>query len=316
MKIRGNTIGTPMKPDNILVKAKNLTEAEKRQARENIGAWNEADGVTQLDINGGSQDKDVGVAVIGSGGLHTPILSFGQAREQNMPILRDISDGVDDYDAATVGQLKGKAEALADDIVDYTADNAVMYSEEQNLTDEQKAQARENIGALGKHEAVVVDLVIGNDEDYEPGNEIGVVMYPEDFVELDDDEVAAVLSIEGWRGGEPVILRGLAQCQFYSDAANKGYVDDNFVRRELGYVNNLHIGDTSKNAIFYTETQDGNTVLHLEDKGGYVPILRGVAIPKYDYDAVPRIYMEDYVESAIEKALANLPVYNGEVEEV
>ena len=38
MKIRGTTVGTPIKPEKVLVKSENLTEAEKARARENIGA--------------------------------------------------------------------------------------------------------------------------------------------------------------------------------------------------------------------------------------------------------------------------------------
>lgn len=38
MKIRGNTVGTTLRPDKALVKATKLTEEEKAQARENIGA--------------------------------------------------------------------------------------------------------------------------------------------------------------------------------------------------------------------------------------------------------------------------------------
>jgi hypothetical protein len=38
MKIRGNTVGTPIKPEKAVVKCQNLTEEEKAQARENIGA--------------------------------------------------------------------------------------------------------------------------------------------------------------------------------------------------------------------------------------------------------------------------------------
>ena len=38
MKIRGNTIGTTLKPEKNLVKATDLTEEEKAQARANIGA--------------------------------------------------------------------------------------------------------------------------------------------------------------------------------------------------------------------------------------------------------------------------------------
>ena len=38
MKIRGNTIGTPMKPEKNLVKATGLSPEEQAQARENIGS--------------------------------------------------------------------------------------------------------------------------------------------------------------------------------------------------------------------------------------------------------------------------------------
>lgn len=38
MKIRGNTIGTPIKPEKNLIKATDLTEEEKARARANIGA--------------------------------------------------------------------------------------------------------------------------------------------------------------------------------------------------------------------------------------------------------------------------------------
>ena len=43
MKIRGNTIGTPIKPEKNLIKATDLTEGEKKQARDNIGAISLAD---------------------------------------------------------------------------------------------------------------------------------------------------------------------------------------------------------------------------------------------------------------------------------
>ena len=43
MKIRGNTVGTPIKPEKNLIKATDLTEEEKAQARENIGALSEAE---------------------------------------------------------------------------------------------------------------------------------------------------------------------------------------------------------------------------------------------------------------------------------
>lgn len=37
-KIRGNVIGTPIKPEKNILKATNLTDEQKAQARENIGA--------------------------------------------------------------------------------------------------------------------------------------------------------------------------------------------------------------------------------------------------------------------------------------
>ncbi len=38
MKIRGNTIGTPIKPEKNILKATDLTAEEQAQARANIGA--------------------------------------------------------------------------------------------------------------------------------------------------------------------------------------------------------------------------------------------------------------------------------------
>lgn len=37
-KIRGTVIGTPIKPEKSLIKAKDLTDEQKAQARVNIGA--------------------------------------------------------------------------------------------------------------------------------------------------------------------------------------------------------------------------------------------------------------------------------------
>lgn len=48
MKIRGNTVGTTLRPDKVIVKATNLTEEEKAQARENIGAAS-ADDLSKID---------------------------------------------------------------------------------------------------------------------------------------------------------------------------------------------------------------------------------------------------------------------------
>ena len=44
MKIRGNTVGTPLRPEVVLTKASDLTEEQKAQARANIGAAAEESG--------------------------------------------------------------------------------------------------------------------------------------------------------------------------------------------------------------------------------------------------------------------------------
>lgn len=50
MKIRGNTVGTTLKPKTVLVKSENLTEAEKAKARANIGINDETIAQMQQDI--------------------------------------------------------------------------------------------------------------------------------------------------------------------------------------------------------------------------------------------------------------------------
>lgn len=70
MKIRGNTVGTNVKPESVLIKATDLTEEQKTQARANIGAAKEGSGGgggssvefdTTLSIEGAAADaKAVG----------------------------------------------------------------------------------------------------------------------------------------------------------------------------------------------------------------------------------------------------------------
>lgn len=144
MKIRGNTIGTPIKPDKTLVKAQNLTEAEKRQARENIGAWGgDNDYLRKLVIAGQDQDSETIIYSGGSTGNRNAVLRFDGAQYANAPVLRGIAGGIDNNDAATVGQLK--------DEINYSQnlanDTYVSFAGEQNLTEEQELQARRNIGA-------------------------------------------------------------------------------------------------------------------------------------------------------------------------
>jgi hypothetical protein len=65
MKIRGTTITTPMKPEAALVKCKKLTEEQKTQARENIGAASETDYLRLAQsVNGLGQESNRHVRTI------------------------------------------------------------------------------------------------------------------------------------------------------------------------------------------------------------------------------------------------------------
>ena len=57
MKIRGNTIGTSLKPEKNLTKATNLTDEEKAQARENIGAVSLEEVLSSLPIYNGEVES-------------------------------------------------------------------------------------------------------------------------------------------------------------------------------------------------------------------------------------------------------------------
>ena len=64
MKIRGNTIGTTIKPEKNILKATDLTEAEKKQVRENIGAVAVGEGgVGSSDVYVGSGEMPEGYKV-------------------------------------------------------------------------------------------------------------------------------------------------------------------------------------------------------------------------------------------------------------
>lgn len=73
------------------------------------------------------------------------ILELYASQERLPVLLKGIKDGLDDSDAANVGQVKQIVSTEVGKIEKDT--NAVVY-DPQELTDEQKAQARENIGAM------------------------------------------------------------------------------------------------------------------------------------------------------------------------
>ena len=71
MKIRGNTIGTPIKPEKNILKATDLTEEEKKQARGNIGA-------TAVYVGSGEMPEGYDIQIDPSGDIIT-LESLAQA---------------------------------------------------------------------------------------------------------------------------------------------------------------------------------------------------------------------------------------------
>jgi hypothetical protein len=221
MKIRGNTVGTTIKPEKILVKSENLTEKEKAKARANIGAMQNGNADSDLNMNGNDIRNAVVVhsqyVSIGEPGIDGEksgavisglpydenghaVLEFLGVENDEYTRLTGIAPGSEDNDAATVGQVK-----------------AVDLTEPKKLTQKQKAQIRKNADALGNgDEPAFGSLSISVDDE-------GAWISPDPHVQ-NGDTLAAVLNFYGVIGDEPTILRNIV-CVEDGDAANKGYVD-------------------------------------------------------------------------------------------
>lgn len=85
MKIRGNTIGTPLKPEKNLVKATDLTPEEQAQARENIGAV--------ASVNGISPDENGNVEIPTGGGTAEGAVLVNQGTDKAGTLLYVGEDG-------------------------------------------------------------------------------------------------------------------------------------------------------------------------------------------------------------------------------
>ena len=128
MKIRGNTIGTPIKPEKNLVKATNLTEDEKAQVRENIGVVDVivgAEGKPGYGINKLSVDEetdDLQIAFTNYGVDTANFITEEKFEETNQQIDDEfdyIRRKVDGNEANTEEELKNikfAAEALSDSV--------------------------------------------------------------------------------------------------------------------------------------------------------------------------------------------------------
>lgn len=132
MKIRGNTVGTTIAPEKVLVKSEKLTPEEQAQARQNIGAMASVVD-TDLDMNHKSIinvkslefDFGQGLSVTGdifyNGGAR---LNFASNQGDKKVGLSGIAYGVDDTDAVTVGQLN---KAIADAFASIANGDEVSY---------------------------------------------------------------------------------------------------------------------------------------------------------------------------------------------
>lgn len=106
MKIRGNTVGTPIKPEKVLVKSENLTEEEKAQARANIGAAEQTYfGIVIKSENAQGVYADAFDLDDGQGGTQAAVRFCG-CQDDSFVRLMGLADGEEDTDAATVGQVK------------------------------------------------------------------------------------------------------------------------------------------------------------------------------------------------------------------
>ena len=128
----------------VTVKKQTFTDAQKEQARNNLGAMKHgnvtlvsSDG-EEIEVAGESSIKDdTGYTIAGRVGF------YATDNDQKV-ILTHIHDGIDDSDAATVGQVK-----------------AVDLTEPKELAPERQAQTRKNIGAIGDGDAVQQLYIVG-----------------------------------------------------------------------------------------------------------------------------------------------------------
>ncbi len=167
MKIRGITVGTPTSPERILCTPQELTEAQKAQARKNIGAaaiGEGGGGVAPLIVIYDPQDGKAS---------HTSTEIFEASLQR--PVLLDHHYNFERYQLNYCNKFRASFVKLGDDrhleewVVDEDgdveyfdhgfvanseqlenaigkADGALLYTQ-QELTEEQQAQARKNINA-------------------------------------------------------------------------------------------------------------------------------------------------------------------------
>lgn len=203
-------------------KEQDLSDKEKAQARENIGAVGYK-AEKPLDMNGYSIQR-VSSVIIGGTTVSEGEVSFFPYcdvdgydglrvvdSEGDQARLSNIRDGVKDTDAVNKGQLDSAIKAI----------DAVLYTE-QSLDGEEKAQARENIGAIGDGD-FVTELtadwlgVVDREDTAPPGSKRGVYIRYYNTTE-DGTDIICLIGTESDAGY--AIIRRVASGVDDTDAVN------------------------------------------------------------------------------------------------
>lgn len=131
LTLNGQTFGVN-DPNAVQTEAQNLTPEEQEQARKNIGAMkcpedndvlnlkgSEVKDISSIEINYRTEGEVTGSTTISAykdtedeNGARYSIVEFSQTENGNSTVLRNIHDGINDWDAATVRQLKGAVAGL------------------------------------------------------------------------------------------------------------------------------------------------------------------------------------------------------------
>lgn len=242
MIIRGGTVSTPIKPERNLVKATNLNEEEKAQARDNIGAAS-ADGVKRnavmivyIDTETMTADKtseDIADWVRLGGIVYAKRIDRANNSDYfcyeyyQLDVIEHPPRKMPIAIFSNIAILSGPAGQVSKDTIRINGDGSVsryyqdtlsVTYDKQVLTEVQQAQARTNIGAAeqGTYGINIRSLDNGSAVSVDPYavvNETGYTTHIN-------------LSFLGATGDEPVRLCHLAPGENNMDAATVGQLNE------------------------------------------------------------------------------------------
>lgn len=175
------------------------SDAMKKTADSNLNMNNKRiEGVRLIEF-GSNQDEYIAINPVSIDQETYALFLSRYYDDMKPPIIRNVSDGIEDNDAATVGQVKS---------VDLTA--------EKTLNDEQKAQARMNIGAWGgDNDSLRMLNIAGAD----PDCDIGI------YSGGSTSDRHAILRFDGAQGADTPVLRGISGGVEDNDVATVGQLN-------------------------------------------------------------------------------------------